>query len=565
MCTKDFRSTKAITLIALVVSIVVLLILAGVSIVTLTGDNGLLNQTTGAKQKTELATFKEKLNLAYMSVYTDNAQNGTYTVSMADVLGQLVIDYPEYGQVGKIVDGTSGGILSIKAKLGTTEVNTTNPLILGTGETKTIVIEPTTPQGAGGTKFVNLEGKYYQIILDGNGVTLGEAQDNLPESENELEISKGEGLGNVSATEKSDLNVEIKAGSTLDAGNITFTYGGKTTTVAVQVKTKHTVTVQSEDSTNKGTVEVSPTSEDNKYAEESTIRLTATAKTGYQLEGWYNGTTKLSENNPFDYEVGTSDITITAKFKIYEKYGKIVNLGTVKAKNDVAMTSGWRYFLEDTNNIYLMYGDYLENAQIPAGDNITVSGYLVYASGSRDNLVNYLNGATEAYSSIWSTINAGVKAAVKARLIANGEAEANANVAVENIATKGAPTPEQWMSSYNENYGTKLGAESFASGKTYYNSTSATSVGTSTATTRFAGYLYTRDNTVAEDDKQWETYLPSGYMNQLAGYPGSGNSNMYYPHAHSSDAWNSCSGYWLARPFGLRLYRCVRCGRESAL
>ena len=39
MITKDFKSTKGITLISLVVSIVVILILAGVSIVTLTGDN----------------------------------------------------------------------------------------------------------------------------------------------------------------------------------------------------------------------------------------------------------------------------------------------------------------------------------------------------------------------------------------------------------------------------------------------------------------------------------------------------------------------------------------------
>ena len=39
MKTKDFKRTKGITLISLVVSIVVLLILAGVSIVTLTGEN----------------------------------------------------------------------------------------------------------------------------------------------------------------------------------------------------------------------------------------------------------------------------------------------------------------------------------------------------------------------------------------------------------------------------------------------------------------------------------------------------------------------------------------------
>lgn len=39
MKTNELRNTKAITLIALVVTIIVLLILAGVSISVLTGDN----------------------------------------------------------------------------------------------------------------------------------------------------------------------------------------------------------------------------------------------------------------------------------------------------------------------------------------------------------------------------------------------------------------------------------------------------------------------------------------------------------------------------------------------
>ena len=65
MRTKDFKKTKGITLISLVVSIIVLLILAGVSIVTLTGENGILNQTIGAKTKTELSNFMEDATMAY--------------------------------------------------------------------------------------------------------------------------------------------------------------------------------------------------------------------------------------------------------------------------------------------------------------------------------------------------------------------------------------------------------------------------------------------------------------------------------------------------------------------
>ena len=49
MVTKDLKSTKGITLISLVVSIVVMLILAGVSIVTLTGENRNYNSSSVSK------------------------------------------------------------------------------------------------------------------------------------------------------------------------------------------------------------------------------------------------------------------------------------------------------------------------------------------------------------------------------------------------------------------------------------------------------------------------------------------------------------------------------------
>ena len=50
---------KGITLISLVVTIIVLLILAGVTIATLTGDNGILTQANNAKERTEQAEEDE--------------------------------------------------------------------------------------------------------------------------------------------------------------------------------------------------------------------------------------------------------------------------------------------------------------------------------------------------------------------------------------------------------------------------------------------------------------------------------------------------------------------------
>lgn len=55
---------KGITLIALVVTIVVLLIIAGISIVSVTGDNGIINQAGNAKDATEIGSEKEIVELS---------------------------------------------------------------------------------------------------------------------------------------------------------------------------------------------------------------------------------------------------------------------------------------------------------------------------------------------------------------------------------------------------------------------------------------------------------------------------------------------------------------------
>ena len=61
---------RGITLIALVITIIVLLILAGVSIAMLTGDNGILTQARNAKEKTEKASELEGIQLAVLGSKT---------------------------------------------------------------------------------------------------------------------------------------------------------------------------------------------------------------------------------------------------------------------------------------------------------------------------------------------------------------------------------------------------------------------------------------------------------------------------------------------------------------
>ena len=100
------KGEKGITLIALIVTIIVLLILAGVSIAMLTGDNGILNQAQKAKNETKEAAKEENEILSgyedKLNEYT-NSDDGSLkivvnsgddkTVSIGDYGSNFTVDW----------------------------------------------------------------------------------------------------------------------------------------------------------------------------------------------------------------------------------------------------------------------------------------------------------------------------------------------------------------------------------------------------------------------------------------------------------------------------------------
>ena len=69
---------RGITLIALVVTIVVLLILAGITISLVFGQNGVIKKAQDSKEETAIGEMREKLEMAKVPVYADG--NGSYKV-----------------------------------------------------------------------------------------------------------------------------------------------------------------------------------------------------------------------------------------------------------------------------------------------------------------------------------------------------------------------------------------------------------------------------------------------------------------------------------------------------
>ena len=85
------RGTKGITLIALVITIIVLLILAGISIMMLTGENSILNRAGQASESSRESTEAEQVNLAVMAAVTDSSiksQNGIQKDKLEEELGK---------------------------------------------------------------------------------------------------------------------------------------------------------------------------------------------------------------------------------------------------------------------------------------------------------------------------------------------------------------------------------------------------------------------------------------------------------------------------------------------
>ena len=88
---KTLKSTNGITLIALVITIIVLLILAGISISMLSGDNGILQRATEAKEKTGTSQIDERVYLSVNSAIV----NGLGTLNYNNLNSELE---SEFGQ-----------------------------------------------------------------------------------------------------------------------------------------------------------------------------------------------------------------------------------------------------------------------------------------------------------------------------------------------------------------------------------------------------------------------------------------------------------------------------------
>lgn len=96
------RNNKGVTLVALVITIIVLIILAAVSLATLTGDNSILTRAQEAKDSTTESQAISLINTALNTIKTeataklvvDNTDISTYISGLASTTGNPDLSLP---------------------------------------------------------------------------------------------------------------------------------------------------------------------------------------------------------------------------------------------------------------------------------------------------------------------------------------------------------------------------------------------------------------------------------------------------------------------------------------
>ncbi|MCI8272603.1 MAG: hypothetical protein HFJ55_00790 [Clostridia bacterium] len=224
------RNTRGITLIALVVTLIVLLILAGVSISMLTGDNGILKNAKKSVTETKLGEIEEAGGIIHNDLLIKKYQEN---LEREITIGDIANGLEKEGYEIKSVQLTQDAITGIEI-----EEATNGKIILAVDERKELTINPITSNG-GYAYYVVVEGKNYEIKLENGSFKVNREPQNIEEqpTTNELEVTilKGETVSAEKHEEK-EKTIVLQAGKTAGETIIKVTYGGKMLEITAIVK-----------------------------------------------------------------------------------------------------------------------------------------------------------------------------------------------------------------------------------------------------------------------------------------------------------------------------------------
>lgn len=155
------ENNRGITLIALIITIIVLLILSAISIVMLTGENGILKQTSKSKNETEVAEIKERVQTDISEIQIKNQTSDIKREEFKEILDKYFENVQE--------DYTLDTELIAKEEYGSHKIKVSD-LYRGTLLTEKIITSKDI------TNAVD-KGNYYGAIVKGYEVPKGTTTD----------------------------------------------------------------------------------------------------------------------------------------------------------------------------------------------------------------------------------------------------------------------------------------------------------------------------------------------------------------------------------------------------
>ena len=192
------KKENGITLMALVITIIVLLILASISINMINGNNSIINHAANAKELSEIAGLEEQLNMTYIK----NLGKTKYGEDEKEIYRETVEALQEQGyNIEKIAKGR---LLNLKLD--------NDKIYLGTADTtKTEYVEVINESDQDKYYYV-VSGKYFEITLE----------------DDEIQISKKASKVNIKS-DSDEYNIQVSTGdetiatATVDGTTITIT------------------------------------------------------------------------------------------------------------------------------------------------------------------------------------------------------------------------------------------------------------------------------------------------------------------------------------------------------
>ena len=120
------RNNKGITLLALIITIIVLVILAGVAINTLYGENGIISNAEDAERLSNIKSLEEGINLYKIDKNLEGkVQEESYPIALNEDGSKITLSQMKSAsELEKLPDGVKYTLLNLTAEKGTTNIPT---------------------------------------------------------------------------------------------------------------------------------------------------------------------------------------------------------------------------------------------------------------------------------------------------------------------------------------------------------------------------------------------------------------------------------------------------------